>query len=119
MGRQFFEQTQRGVLAYVITRPLMAAISVLANMANVYCEGEFHKGCVWPYVALINSTSQMWALYCLVLLYEATKRELEKIRPLPEVHRHQICRLSDILAVSGHRNSRESGPRSLQRLVDL
>ncbi len=54
MGRQFFDQTQRGVLAYVITRPLMAAISVLANMANVYCEGEFHRGCVWPYVALIN-----------------------------------------------------------------
>jgi hypothetical protein len=84
MGRQFFDQTQRGVLAYVITRPLMAAISVLANMANVYCEGEFHRGCVWPYVALINSTSQMWALYCLVLLYEATKKELEKIRPLPK-----------------------------------
>jgi len=26
----------------------------------------------------------MWALYCLVLLYEATRRELEKIRPLPK-----------------------------------
>lgn len=84
MGEEFFEQTQRGVLAYVITRPLMAAISVVANIANVYCEGSFHSGCVWPYVALINSTSQMWALYCLVLLYEATKKELEKIRPLPK-----------------------------------
>ena len=84
MGQEFFEQTQRGVLAYVITRPLMAALSVLANMANVYCEGSFHSGCVWPYVALVNSASQMWALYCLVLLYEATKKELEKIRPLPK-----------------------------------
>jgi hypothetical protein len=84
MGQQFFLMTQRGVLAYVITRPLMAAISVVANIANVYCEGEFRAHCVYPYVALINSCSQMWALYCLVLLYEATKKELEKIRPLPK-----------------------------------
>ncbi|WPT16217.1 Transmembrane protein 184C [Picochlorum sp. SENEW3] len=84
MGDVFFWETKRGVLSYVIARPLMAAISVAANIAGVYCEGEFKLHCVYPYVTFVNNCSQMWALYCLVLLYEATNKELAPIRPLPK-----------------------------------
>lgn len=84
MGDVFFRETKRGVLSYVIARPLMSAISVVANIAGVYCEGQFKAHCAYPYVAFVNNCSQMWALYCLVMLYEATNKELAPIRPLPK-----------------------------------
>jgi hypothetical protein len=84
MGEVFFRETKRGVLSYVIARPLMSAISVVANITGVYCEGQFKAHCAYPYVAFVNNCSQMWALYCLVMLYEATNKELASIRPLPK-----------------------------------
>ena len=84
MGEEFFWETKRGVLSYVIARPLMTAVSVATNISGTYCDGEFKGGCAYPYVAFVNNCSQMWALYCLVLLYNATKRELAPIRPLPK-----------------------------------
>lgn len=97
----------------------MTAVSVVANIAGVYGEGEFRRdrwaacaaaacSCVdsyvalrsmlaptvgaapqpkrfiptppappclcraYPYVALVNNFAQAWALYCLVLLYQAS-----------------------------------------------
>lgn len=82
MGERFFWETKRGVLSYVIARPLMTAVSVVANIAGVYGEGEFRRDRAYPYVALVNNFAQAWALYCLVLLYQATHDELRPIRPL-------------------------------------
>ena len=48
----------------------------------MYGEGEFRHDRAYPYVALLNNFTQMWALYCLVLLYRATHDELRPIRPL-------------------------------------
>lgn len=84
MGEEFFWETKRGVLSYVIARPLMTGVSVIANAFGSYCDGEFKGKCAYPYVAFVNNCSQMWALYCLILLYYATKRELSAIRPLPK-----------------------------------
>uniref|UniRef100_A0A7S2F4T4 Transmembrane protein 184C n=1 Tax=Octactis speculum TaxID=3111310 RepID=A0A7S2F4T4_9STRA len=36
----------------------------------------------YPYLELMQSTSQCWALYCLVLFYQATKKKLGPIHPL-------------------------------------
>lgn len=84
MGDEFFWETKRGVLSYVIARPLMTAVSVVTNITGKYCDGEFKAHCAYPYVAFINNCSQMWALYCLVMLYHATCHELAPIRPLPK-----------------------------------
>lgn len=84
MGEEFFWETKRGVLSYVIARPLMTAVSVVANIGGVYCDGAFKADCAYPYVAFVNNCTQMYALYCLVLLYDATHRELSPIRPLPK-----------------------------------
>ena len=49
---------------------------------GVYGDGEFRRSAVYPYCALVNNFTQMWALYCLVLMYHATHEELRPIRPL-------------------------------------
>lgn len=50
--------------------------------AGVYGEGEFRSDRAYPYCQVVNNFTQMWALYCLVLLYRATHDELRPIRPL-------------------------------------
>ena len=41
--------------------------------AGVYGEGEFRRDRAYPYVAVVNNFTQMWALYCLVLLYQVRR----------------------------------------------
>ncbi|GAB4823802.1 hypothetical protein N2152v2_010848 [Parachlorella kessleri] len=82
MGEDFFWETKKGVLAYVIARPLMTLVSVVCNLFGVYGDGEFRGDRAYPYVAFVNNCTQMLALYCLVLLYHATYVELAPIRPL-------------------------------------
>lgn len=81
-GQQFFWETKRGVLSYVITRPLLTAVGVVAGICNVYGDGEFRHDRVYPYIAFFGSISQTWALYCLILMYQGTKEELRPLRPL-------------------------------------
>ena len=97
MGAPFFRECQQGVLAYVVVRPLMTAAGVLAHVAGVPDSDQPVDGAammlaapsvhrphsalaVWA--ALANNVSQLWALYCLVLFYTATRHELAPIRPL-------------------------------------
>ncbi|KDD73924.1 organic solute transporter Ostalpha [Helicosporidium sp. ATCC 50920] len=81
-GARFFAHTKRGVLAYVIARPLCTAVSVLAAARGVLGEGDFRGDRAYPYLALVGSVSQTWALYCLILMYRATRDELAPLRPL-------------------------------------
>jgi hypothetical protein len=45
MGDRFFWETKRGVLSYVIARPLMTAVSVVTNIAGGCRRGG--GGCRW------------------------------------------------------------------------
>lgn len=81
-GEEFFWHCKKGVLNYVILRPLMTLVTTLAMLLGVYDDGSLRYNSLYPYVAFINATSQMWALYCLVLMYQACKAELAPIRPL-------------------------------------
>lgn len=44
MGEEFFWETKKGVLSYVIARPLMTAVSVIANLAGA---AEGRPGRTW------------------------------------------------------------------------
>lgn len=46
-----------------------------------YREGHFRLDGLYLYQCLICNISQLWALYCLVLFYFATKEELSPWRP--------------------------------------
>ncbi len=39
MGEEFFWETKKGVLSYVIFRPLMTLVSVISNLTGGYCTG--------------------------------------------------------------------------------
>ena len=81
-GQEFFWETKRGVLSYVITRPLLTAVGVVAGICDVYGDGEFRHDRAYPYIAFFGSLSQTWALYCLIVMYQGCKDELRPLRPL-------------------------------------
>lgn len=62
----------------------MAFITVISEAFGVFQEGKFTLYNVYPYVVIINSLSQMWALYCLIMFYYAAKEDLHPVRPIPK-----------------------------------
>ena len=82
MGAPFFRECQQGVLAYVVVRPLMTAANLLAASLGVAGDGELRPDRAFVWATLANNASQLWALYCLVLFYSATRHELAPLRPL-------------------------------------
>lgn len=83
MGVDFFWQCKKGILNYVILRPLMSAVSLISNAFDSREAGNRGLDFRHPYIytTIINNFSQTWALYCLVLMFKATKDELSPIRP--------------------------------------
>ena len=71
-----------GVLQYVLTKNLTALVVFILEHFGIYGEGHFSGRKGYLYICIINNLSQMWALYCLVLFYNATKEELASWRPL-------------------------------------
>ena len=42
------------------------------------------QGSVWMWTLMIDNLAQMWALYCLIIFYQALKYELAPIQPFPK-----------------------------------
>nr|XP_002127885.1 transmembrane protein 184C-like [Ciona intestinalis] len=82
MGGIFIQTCKRGVLQYTLIRPVTTIIALICELTNVYHEGDFSPRYAWLYIMIINNMSQIWAMYCLVLFYMATKEELKPISPV-------------------------------------
>ncbi|PNH11593.1 Transmembrane protein 184C [Tetrabaena socialis] len=72
----------QGVLNYVILRPVCTALAFITDIFDLYGEGQINFKKSYVYLATVTSSSQLWALYCLVMLYTAMRTELAPIRPL-------------------------------------
>ncbi|CAD7696853.1 unnamed protein product [Ostreobium quekettii] len=72
----------QGVLGYVILRPLTVLAAIGAKTLRIYRDSQIRPDGVWFWTGLINSFSQCWAIYCLIMFYRATKHELKPIRPV-------------------------------------
>ncbi len=82
MGSELLNKCKMGVLQYVIIKNLTAImVCVLASFGR-YHEGTFRLDEGYVYQCVVCNISQLWALYCLVLFYFATKEELAPWRPV-------------------------------------
>ena len=81
MGKEFLANCKFGVLSYVICKIFTATLTVICLNNGTYGEGkiDFLKGYIW--VTLIDNFSQLWALYCLVILYRALHEILAPYNP--------------------------------------
>lgn len=82
MGGILIENCKQGVLQYTIIRPITTAIALVCELTGSYHEGDVNIHYAWIWIAFINNASQIWAMYCLILFYFATKDELEPIHPV-------------------------------------
>ncbi|XP_027131526.1 transmembrane protein 184C-like, partial [Larimichthys crocea] len=71
-----------GVLQYTVVRPVTTVIALICQLCGVYDEANFSFRNAWSYLVIINNISQLFAMYCLVLLYRSLKEELTPIRPV-------------------------------------
>ncbi|EDO47105.1 predicted protein [Nematostella vectensis] len=81
MNRKFISRCKQGVLSYTVIRILTTLIAFCTELAGKYDAGNFSFKSAWSYIVVINNCSQVWALYCLVLLYKALKEELSPLEP--------------------------------------
>eukprot|EP00494_Astrolonche_serrata_P030253 UN30520 len=63
--------TRSGILQYCMWQVFCGLITFICQLSGVYDEGSMQPDAVYPYVALIITLSQTWAIYCLVLFYHA------------------------------------------------
>lgn len=84
MGNHIIQNCKHGVLQYTILRPITTLIALICEICGVYEEGEISANSAWIYLTFINNISQIWAMYCLVLFYKATKDMLAPIKPIPK-----------------------------------
>lgn len=97
MGHELLSKCKVGVLQYVVLKNLSALLTFVLESCGVYDEGRIRFDRGYLYVCLINNISQLWALYCLILFYLATKEELVPWRPVGKflcvkmVSHHSCC----------------------------
>lgn len=85
MGPVFLQKCAAGVIAYIVCRPLTTVIALICEAAGVYGNGEIRGDRAYPYLAAVNSFTQGWAMFCLVMFYMAFKHDLAPARPVAKV----------------------------------
>lgn len=71
----FLKKCSIGVLQYCLLQPMCAIAAFIMENCQVYGEGRFHWSVGYPYIAVVRSLSQSWAIYCLILFYMALRKQ--------------------------------------------
>ena len=86
MGSRYLNSCKRGALQYVVLRLLTSVVSCLCSLVDTLAwlprfeDGNWKSA--YPYLALLNSCSQSWAIYCLVMFFRAVRHEIAPPRPI-------------------------------------
>lgn len=81
MGAGFLRKVKRGVMNYVIIRPITTLLAFLLQSIGKLHEGNLSPAYAYFWLSTANAVSQLWALYCLVILYKASREDLAGIKP--------------------------------------
>ena len=78
-------QKRPGILRYAVYRDYCILNDrFLTFLLKTYSIYNCCAGSIWMWTLIIDNIAQMWALYCLVIFYQALKHELAGIEPLPK-----------------------------------
>ncbi|KAI9097324.1 organic solute transporter subunit alpha/Transmembrane protein, partial [Phlyctochytrium arcticum] len=75
---------RRGVLQFVVLKPLIALVTMVLKFAGYYHEGQLTFSGAYLWVSAIYNLSVCWSLYCLVLFYVQCEIDLRPYRPMPK-----------------------------------
>lgn len=81
-GTELLQKCKFGVFQYVFIKNMSALVVFTMHSFGVYKDGQFRFDNAFLYQCIISNLSQLWALYCLLLFYWATKEELASWRPV-------------------------------------
>eukprot|EP00055_Hartaetosiga_balthica_P017354 m.115825 g.115825 ORF g.115825 m.115825 type:complete len:568 (-) comp9295_c0_seq12:2801-4504(-) len=81
MGQPFINACTNGVTSYVVIRILTTIIALCTELVGKYGDSDVAFDKSWIYIVFLNSLSQIWAMYCLILFYYGFKQDLESIKP--------------------------------------
>lgn len=73
VNRAFVKECKRGVLQYVLIKPVLAVLTCLLKGLDVYGDSFTNFGTGLPYISVVANTSATVAVWYLVLFYFATK----------------------------------------------
>jgi len=81
-GGKFLWYTLMGILQYIPVSICITTAGLICWYKGVYGDGSFNLTKAYVYCTFVQNLSQVWALYCLVLLYRAVRYRLHDINPL-------------------------------------
>ncbi|KAH9152280.1 hypothetical protein AeRB84_005255, partial [Aphanomyces euteiches] len=85
MGPVFVRNNSIGILQYIPCKIFITVMTFVSSIFGFYGEGVYTDPTkMYPYLSLLLTVSQTWALYCLVLFYHGCSEELRPMRPLPK-----------------------------------
>jgi hypothetical protein len=73
---------KRGILQFVVIKPIHALLIIILRSAGVYQEGFISYDTAYVYLALLYNISVCASMYCLVLFYMATRHDLAPHKPM-------------------------------------
>lgn len=81
-GYKFLNHIKQGILQYTVVRPITTMVALITQICGVYGEGSWSLSYAYIYLFIVNNLSQMTAMYCLVIFYQAYRNELSPMSPL-------------------------------------
>ncbi|KAG1450233.1 hypothetical protein G6F46_002713 [Rhizopus delemar] len=75
---------KRGILQFVYVKPILAVITMILKITNHYQEGDFSWTSIYLYITFAYNLSIWFCLWCLMVFFYATKKDLANFRPLPK-----------------------------------
>ena len=75
---------KRGILQFVVLKPVLAIVTMYLQFHDLYEEGNFDvaQGYVW--IQIIYNLSVGISMYCLIVFYLGNQTPLEPFRPVPK-----------------------------------